>query len=63
MWWCSDDELPLTTKAPTFEELVARVPEIAPEIVVKNGLAAPGAEIAVHVIAERVQSVPVVAAA
>jgi len=53
----------LTTKAPTFEELVARVPEIAPEILAKNGLAAPGAEIAVHVIAERVQSVPVVAAA
>src|SRR5215469_10194120 len=36
VWWCSNDELPLTTEAPTFEQLVARVPEIAPEIVAKN---------------------------
>src|SRR5207253_4993705 len=27
VWWCSNDELPLTTEAPTFEELVARVLE------------------------------------
>jgi Domain of unknown function (DUF1902) len=63
MWWCSNDELPLTTEAPTFEQLVSRVLEIAPEIAAENGLAAPGDEIEVHVIAERVQSVPVVAAA
>jgi hypothetical protein len=37
--------------------------EIAPEIAVENGFAAPGDEIEVHVIAQRVQSVPVVAAA
>jgi hypothetical protein len=35
--------------------------EIAPEIAAENGLAAPGNEIEVHVIAERVQSVPVAA--
>src|SRR6516165_841148 len=63
VWWCSNDELPLTTEAPTFEELVARVLEIAPEIAAKNGLALPGDETEVHVIAECVQSVPVVAAA
>lgn len=63
VWWCSNDELPLTTEAPTFEQLVSRVLEIAPEIAAENGLAAPGDEIEVHVIAERVQSVPVVAAA
>jgi|SRR5438128_10746274 len=40
VWWCSNDELPLTTEAPTFEELVARVLEIAPEIAAENGLAA-----------------------
>jgi hypothetical protein len=62
-WWCSNDELPLTTEAPTSEQLVARVLEIAPEIPAENGLAAPDDEIEVHVIAERVQSVPVVAAA
>lgn len=59
VWWCSNDELPLTTEAPTFEQLVARVLEIAPEIAAENGLAAPGDEIELHVFAERVQSVPV----
>jgi hypothetical protein len=63
VWWCSNDELPLTTEAPTFEQLVARVLEIAPEIAAENGLAAPGDEIELHIVAERVQSVPVVAAA
>jgi hypothetical protein len=63
VWWCSNDELPLSTEAPTFEQLVSRVLEIAPEIAAENGLAAPGDQIEVHVIAERVQSVPVVAAA
>jgi Domain of unknown function (DUF1902) len=63
VWWCSNGELPLTTEAPTFEELVTRVLEIAPEIAAENGLAAPGGQIKLHVIAERVQSVPVVAAA
>lgn len=63
VWWCSNDKLPLTTEAPTFEQLIARVLEIAPEIAAENGLAAPGEEIELHVVAERVQSVPVVAAA
>jgi len=63
VWWCSNDELPLTTEAPSFEKLVARVLEIAPEIAAENGLAAPGDEIELHVVAERVQLVPVVAAA
>ena len=52
-----------TTEAPSFEQLVSRVLEIAPEIAAENGLALPGDEIEVHVIAECVQSVPVVAAA
>ncbi len=51
------------TEAPTFEELVARVLQIAPEIAAENGLAEPGEEIELKVVAERVQSVPVVAAA
>jgi hypothetical protein len=63
VWWCSNDELPLTTEAPTFEELVAGVLQIAPEIAAENGLATPGDEIELHVVAERVHSVPVVAAA
>jgi hypothetical protein len=40
-WWCSNDELPLTTEALTFEELVSRVLEIAPEIAAENGLLRP----------------------
>jgi hypothetical protein len=63
VWWCSNDELPLITEAPTFEQLVSRALEIAPEIAAENGFAVPGDEIEVHVIAERVQSVPIVAAA
>jgi hypothetical protein len=62
VWWCTNDALPLTTEAPTFEQLVTRVLEIAPEIATENGLAAPGDEIELHIVAERVQSVPVVAA-
>jgi hypothetical protein len=52
----------VTTEAPSFEQLVSRVLEIAPEIATENGLAASGDEIEVHVIAERVQSLPVDAA-
>jgi hypothetical protein len=63
VWWCSNDELPLTTEAPTFDQLVGRVLEIAAEIAFENGLAAPGDEIEVQVSAERVHAVPVVAAA
>ena len=56
VWWCCNEELPLTTEAPTFDALVARVLEILPEIAAENGLAAPGEEIEVHVVAERVHS-------
>ena len=63
VWWCSNEQLPLTTEAATFEQLVSRVLEIAPEIAAENGLAAPGDEIELRFVGERVQSVPVVAAA
>jgi hypothetical protein len=63
VWWCSNDVLPVTTVAPTFEELVSNVAELAPEIAGMNGLAAAGDEIEVHVTAERTQSVSVPAAA
>jgi hypothetical protein len=62
VWWCSNDELPLTTEAPTFEQLVSRVLEIAPEMAAENGLATAGDEIEARVIVERVHSAPVVAA-
>jgi Domain of unknown function (DUF1902) len=63
VWWCSNDALPVTTEAPTFDELVTRVMEIAPEIAELNGIAPPGEEIEIHIIGQRVQSVPVSAAA
>jgi hypothetical protein len=63
VWWCSNDELPVTTEAPSFDELVTRIMEIAPEMAEANGLAPTGEEIEIRVTAERVQSVPVPAAA
>jgi hypothetical protein len=63
VWWCSNDELPVTTEAPTFDELVARVMEIAPEMAETNGLVPSGGQIDIRVTAERVQSVAVPAAA
>ena len=63
VWWGVNGQLPLTTEAATFDQLVARVIAIAPEIAAENGLARPGDEIELHVVAERRQSVPVVAAA
>jgi len=54
VWWCSNDALPLTAEAPTFEALAQRVLEIAPEIMAENALAAPGEEIELHLFAERV---------
>jgi hypothetical protein len=63
VWWCSNAELPVTTEAPTFDQLVNRVLEIAPEIAELNGIASRGEEIAIRVIGERSQSVTVSAAA
>jgi hypothetical protein len=63
VWWCSNDELPLTTEAPTFDELVSRVMAAASEIAGLNGLAANGEEIEIHVTADRAQAVPVAVAA
>jgi hypothetical protein len=48
VWWCSNDELPLTTEAPTFEQLIFLVLKIAPEVAGENGLAWPGDEMEVH---------------
>ena len=62
VWWCSNGELPVTTEAPTFDQLVERVMEIAPEIAELNGIGPRGEEIEIHVIGERVQSVAVSAA-
>jgi Domain of unknown function (DUF1902) len=52
--WCGrNDEIPLATEGPTFDELVARVMAVAPEIIVMNGLAPPGDEVEIIVSTER----------
>jgi len=56
VWWGTNDELPLTTEAPSFDGLVARVMEIAPEMAVQNGHAETGEEVEIHVTGERIQS-------
>ena len=58
--WCV---VVLERRAPTFDELVARVTDIAPEIAIANGFAHPGDEIEIRIVAERVHSVLVSAAA
>jgi hypothetical protein len=54
VWLGSNDELPLTTEAATFEQLMERVSEIAPEIAVLNGLIAEGEKLTIHFMADRV---------
>jgi hypothetical protein len=41
VWRSSNDEVPLSTEAPTFEQLVSRVLEIAPEIEQRMGSPSP----------------------
>lgn len=57
VWWASNDQLPLSTEAPNFDELVARVMAIAPDIAESNGLAARGEQVKIHFTAERVAAV------
>jgi len=53
--WCgSNSELPLTTEAPTLDQLLARAAEIAPEIAVMNGLADRGEPVKIHLTADHV---------
>jgi hypothetical protein len=52
VWWGGNDELPVTTEAPTFAEFEARAVEIGREMVEINGLAAPGEPVEIRVIRE-----------
>ena len=53
-WLGSNDELPLSTEASTFDALMARVLEIAPEIAAMNGLIGEGETLRIHFTADRV---------
>ncbi len=54
VWWGSNEQLPLTTEAPTLDQLFARIMEIAPEIAAENGLVKAGEEVKIHLVADRV---------
>jgi hypothetical protein len=57
VWWASNDQLPLSTEAETFELLMKRVMAIAPDIAWSNGLAKPGEELRIHFTADQVAAV------
>lgn len=62
VWWCDSPDIPgLVTEAPSFDALVDRVSQVAPEIIELNGVAPAGAELVIAVTAER--SVTIKAAA
>jgi uncharacterized protein DUF1902 len=50
IWWGGNDELPITTEAPTLAEFEARAAEIGQEIAELNGLVAPGERVEIRVI-------------
>jgi hypothetical protein len=54
VWLGSPDELPLSTEPSTFDALVARVLEIAPEIAAMNRLIGEGETLRIHFTADRV---------
>jgi hypothetical protein len=57
VWLASNEQLPLRTEAPSFDQLMTRVMEIAPEIAEMNGLAAPGDQVRIHFTADRIAAV------
>ncbi|HEX4110903.1 MAG TPA: DUF1902 domain-containing protein [Stellaceae bacterium] len=54
VWLGSNADLPLSTEAPTFDQLMTRVLEIAPELAALNGLIGDGEKLTIHFIADRV---------
>lgn len=54
VWIGTNEQLPLTTEAATFDRLMARVMEIAPEIAALNGHVAKGEQVGIHFTADRV---------
>jgi len=53
VWWASNDDLPLTTEAPTLDQLMTRAMEIAPEIAELNGHAKRGERVRIRFTTER----------
>jgi hypothetical protein len=53
VWWASNADLPLTTEAPSLEQLMARVMEIAPELAELNSHVKRGEHLKIHFTTER----------
>jgi hypothetical protein len=54
VWLGSNADLPLSTEAPTFDQLMTRVLEIAPELAALNGLIGDGEKLTIHFTADRI---------
>lgn len=52
VWFGSNEQLPITTEAPSLDALLARASDIAPEIAVLNGLAQEGERVAISLHTE-----------
>lgn len=59
VWLGSNEDLPLTTEAPSLDALLTRILEIAPEIAVMNGLTRAGEALKIHLIANQVTAAAV----
>ncbi|HLJ65281.1 MAG TPA: DUF1902 domain-containing protein [Stellaceae bacterium] len=58
VWWAESDDIPgLVTEAPSFEALVDRILEVAPDLLKLNGVAASDHELPLHVKAWRVEKI------
>lgn len=59
IWYATSDQVPgLATGADTFEELIAKLKVVVPELLEENGLLPPdeaGADVAISVKAERLE--------
>jgi hypothetical protein len=57
VWLASNEQLPLTTEGPSFDQLMMRVMEIAPEIAEMNDLAAAGDQLRIRLTTDRIAAV------
>jgi len=54
IWWGSNDDLPISTEAPTLAEFEARAIEIGQEMAELNGLVGPGERVEIRIVKKTV---------
>lgn len=57
VWWAHNGDIPLATEAKTFDSLVKRVMQAAPELIVANRIAKLGQTVMIQVKGERATDV------